>query len=141
MLHELVADPGSHSGESLYATLASELADAVDRAGVDAVVAGTDLDRATVERVANGDPPELTLEEAASVLAVAEDDSADDIVYLSRDALMMGMSQAVLDVEALAAEAGGTLEPREIQSKLEGRFPMTLREFALLHATIQERTR
>lgn len=139
MLHELVADPGSHSGESLHATLASELADAVDRAGVDAVVAGTDLDRETVEGVANGDSLELTLEEAAEVLAVAEGDSADDIVHLSRDALMMGMSQAVLDVEALAAEAGGTLEPREIQSKLEGRFPMTLREFALLHATIQER--
>jgi hypothetical protein len=141
MLHELVADPGSHSGESLYATLVAELADAVERAGTDAVVAGTDLDAETVEALAAGEAPELQIDEAAAVLAVAEDDSADDIVHLSRDALMMGMSQAVLDVEALAAEAGGTLEPREVQSKLEGRFPMTLREFALLHATIQERIR
>jgi hypothetical protein len=52
----------------------------------------------------------------------------------------MGMTNAVLDVEALAAEADGALEAREIQSKVEGRFPMTLREFALLHATIQARS-
>ena len=63
------------------------------------------------------------------------------MLALTRDAIMMGMSQAVLDVEVLAAEAGGDLEPREVQSKIEGRFPMTLREFALLYATIQARVR
>ncbi|MFC7177185.1 DUF5791 family protein [Halosegnis marinus] len=141
MFHELVSDPGEHTPEELYAALAAELADAVESAGVDAVAARTDLDRETVAAVAAGDAPELTLEEAAALLAAAEDDDAESIVLLSRDALMMGMSQAVLDVEALAAEAGGDLEAREVQSKIEGRFPMTLREFALLHATIRARVR
>ncbi|MFB6117967.1 DUF5791 family protein [Halosegnis sp.] len=139
MFHDLVSEPGTRTGDELHAALAAELRAAVESAGVEHVRAETDLDAATVEALAAGETPELTLEEAASVLAVTEGASAGDIVALSRDALMMGMSRAVLDVDLLAAEAGGDLEPREIQSKIEGRFPMTLREFALLHATIQSR--
>ncbi|MDZ7747412.1 MAG: DUF5791 family protein [Halobacteriales archaeon] len=140
MLHDLVANPGDHSGTELYEDMVAELAAGVESVGVDAVVAKTDVPESTVRELVAGDRPELTVEEAAAILAVVEDDHAGDIVALSRDALMMGMSQAVLDVEALAADAGGELEPREVQSKIEGRFPMTLREFALLHATIQAQT-
>lgn len=139
MLHDLVADPGDQSGDQLYDALVADLAGRVEAAGVDTVVDATDLDADAVAALAAGDPPELTLEEAAAVLAAVEDDNPGDVLALTRDALMMGMSQAVLDVEALAAEAGGDLEAREVQSKIEGRFPMTLREFALLHATIQAR--
>jgi hypothetical protein len=141
MLHDLVADPGDHTGDQLYDALVAELAARVEAAGVDTITAATDLDADTVAALAAGEGPELTLEEAAAVLAAAEDDDPADVLALTRDALMMGMSQAVLDVEALAAEAGGDLEPREVQSKIEGRFPMTLREFALLYATIQARGR
>jgi hypothetical protein len=139
MFHELVSDPGTHTGAELYDALESELVATVEQTGVGPVAAETDVDPATLEALVAGDAPELTLEEAASVLATTEPDTAADIVALSRDALMMGMSRAVLDVDALAAAADGDLEPREIQSKLEGRFPMTLREFAVLHATIQSR--
>ena len=139
MFHELVADPGTHTGAELYDALESELVAAVEQADVESVAAETDVDPATLETLVAGDTPELTLEEAASVLATTKPDTAADIVALSRDALMIGMSRAVLDVDALAAAADGDLEPREIQSKLEGRFPMTLREFAVLHATIQSR--
>lgn len=141
MIHELVADPGEHTGAELYDALVAELGARVDAAGAETVAAETDLDADAVAALAAGDPPELTLEEAAAVLAAAEGDSAADVLALTRDAVMMGMSQAVLDVEALAAEAGGDLEPREVQSKIEGRFPMTLREFALLYATIRARVR
>lgn len=139
MFHELVADPETHTGAELYDALESELVAAVEQADVESVAAETDVDPATLEALVAGDTPELTLEKAASVLATTKPDTAADIVALSRDALMIGMSRAVLDVDALAAAADGDLEPREIQSKLEGRFPMTLREFAVLHATIQSR--
>jgi hypothetical protein len=141
MLHELVTDPGDYSGAELYDALVTELAGRVEATGVDTVVAETDLDAETVAALAAGDAPQLTLEEAAAVLAAVEDDNPADVLALTRDAVMMGMSQAVLDVEALAAEAGGDLEPREVQSKIEGRFPMTLEEFALLYATIRARVR
>lgn len=140
MLHDLVANPGDHSGPELYDAMVAELAAGVESVGVNAIAAETDVPEATLRDLVAGDQPELTVEEAAAILAVVEDDHAGDIVALSRDAIMMGMSQAVLDVEALAANAGGELEPREVQSKIEGRFPMTLREFALLHATIQAQT-
>ena len=138
MFHELAADSGTHTGAELYDTLESEISAATEQAGIESVAAETDVDTATLEALVAGDTPELTLEEAASVLATVEPDTAADIVALSRDALMMGMSRAVLDVDALAA-ATDDLEPREVQSKIEGRFPMTLREFAVLHATIQSR--
>ena len=141
MLHQLVTDPGDYSGAELYDALVTELAGRVEATGVDTVVAETDLDAETVEALAAGDAPQLTIEEAAAVLAAVEDDNPADVLALTRDAVMMGMSQAVLDVEALAAEAGGDLEPREVQSKIEGRFPMTLEEFALLYATIRARVR
>jgi hypothetical protein len=47
------------------------------------------------------------------------------------------MSAAVLDVEAVAAGVGRELEPKEIQQKVEGRHPMTLDEYALLHSYIE----
>ena len=139
MFHDLISDPETHTGAELYDALESELVAATEQTGVESVAAETDVDAATLEALVAGDAPELTLEEAASVLATAEPDTAADIVALSRDALMMGMSRAVLDVDALAAATDDDLEPREVQSKIEGRFPMTLREFAVLHATIQSR--
>lgn len=137
MFHDLVADPGTCTAETLHDELGAALVAAVEEAGIERVIAETGIDAATIEALAAGDVPTLSLEDAAAVLAVTKEATPDDIVALSRDALMMGMSQAVLDVDRLAAEIEGDLEAREIQSKLEGRFPMTLREFALLHATIQ----
>jgi hypothetical protein len=143
MFHEVADEPGSRSAEELYRRLEAELVDVVDAAGVDAagvdaVAADAGLDRETLAALVDGESPELTLEEAAAILATAaETPPADAIVHESRDALLLGMTSAVLDVEALASELDGDLEPREIQSKVEGRFPLTLREFAALHAEIQ----
>jgi len=49
----------------------------------------------------------------------------------------MGMTNAVVDVEALARGVDGDIEARELQAKVEGRFPMTLREFADVHRYLQ----
>lgn len=118
------------------------LADAIESVGVSTAADQTDTDAATLQSVVDGESPELTLEEATAILALAEDQpDADVLVAEARDILLMGMSSAVLDVEALAAGINDELDPKEIQQKIEGRYPITLDEYALLHAYIENRKR
>lgn len=139
MFHEVADEPGELTGEELYEQLIAEVEAAVEAAGVETVADATDVDRATVEALAAGERPELTVEEAAAILATREETPPTDVIVAeSRDALLMGMTSAVMDVEALASSLNSDLEPREIQSKVEGRFPMTLREFATLHQHLQD---
>lgn len=142
MFHDAVEDPGSVSPEELYAAYESQLVDAVDAAGVETATERSGVDRERVEALLDGgEAPELTLEEGADLLALSADEpDPDTIVALAQDALMMGMSNAVLDVEALSAGLDGELEPRELQAKIEGRYPITLREFARIHQYIGTRT-
>lgn len=141
MFHEVADDPGALTADELYSRYAEALAEAVESVGVEAVAEESGLDRETVEAVASGDPPELTLKEGAAILAAREDTpDAETIAQTDRDALLLGMTNAVLDVEAVEAGVGGELEAREIQSKVEGRFPMTLREFALLRQFVEGKT-
>lgn len=136
MLHEL-ADPENLTPEELHDRYLSALVDVLADQGVDRVTDETDLDREQVEALAEGEAVELTLEAAAAILALDGDTAdADTIATIARDELLMGMTTAVLDVEAVESGLGGELEAREIQSKVEGRFPMTLREFALLYSYI-----
>ena len=145
MFHEITDDPGARTPAELRELYEAELLAVVDRHGLEAVAAASDVDEAALRALRDGDSPELELEleleAAASVLAVADDaPDADTIATVSRDALLMGMTTAVLDVEAVESGLDGELEAREIQSKVEGRFPMTLEEFALLHRYIESRT-
>lgn len=139
MFSELVAEPGSLDPDELHDRYLAALADIVERAGVETAAVESGVEEATLRDLVAGESPELDLETAAAVLALEHDADAETIVEIDRDALLMGMTNAVLDVEALASEIDGALEGREIQAKVEGRYPMTLREFALLHATIQHR--
>ena len=141
MFHEISDDPGARTPAELRELYEAELLAVVDRHGLETVATASDIDEATLRALRDGDSPELELEAAASVLAVADGaPDADTIATVSRDALLMGMTTAVLDVEAVESGLGGELEAREIQSKVEGRFPMTLEEFALLHRYIESRT-
>jgi hypothetical protein len=140
MIRGELDDAGERTPDELRATYAGWLQAAVSEVGVDAVVAETDLDRETVEAIAAGDDPELTLEDAAAVLALDPDrPDADAIVAEARDILMMGMTTAVLDVEAVQSGIDDRLEAKEIQMKIEGRFPVTLAEYALLQQFIESR--
>jgi hypothetical protein len=53
----------------------------------------------------------------------------------------MGMTTAVLDVDTIGAEIDADLDGKQIQQKIEGRAPMTLDEYALLHHFIASRQR
>jgi hypothetical protein len=142
MLRGEFPSAGEQSPETLRAAYDDQLATAIDAAGVETVAERTGLDPDVLRAVAATGDPELTLTEAAAILAADPDrPDADTIAAEARDILLMGMTTAVLDVEALASVVDDELEPKEIQQKVEGRFPMTLDEYALLHSTIEGRKR
>ena len=138
MFHDVAEDPGSLAPEELLELYEAELVGVIEEHGVAEVAGSSGVDESTLRALESGDSPELNLEEASAVMAVAEGTAdAETIATISRDALLMGMTTAVLDVEAVESGIGGRLEAREIQSKIEGRFPLTLGEFALLQQYIE----
>lgn len=140
MIRGEFADAGERTPEELRSRYESLLAETIDRVGVETVTDETAVDRETVEALVAGESPAVTVEEAAAILALDDErPPADAVAAEARDILLLGMTTAVLDVETLAAGVDGALEPKEIQQKVEGRFPMTLAEYATLHQHIEQR--
>lgn len=138
MLRGEFPSAGEATAEELLTAYADLLAATVERVGTEAVVSETALEEATVQALLDGGRPELTLEDAIAVVASDPDrPGAETLLIEARDILLIGMSAAVLDVEALAAGIDGAMEPKEIQQKVEGRHPISLEEYALLHAHIE----
>ncbi|ACV49156.1 MULTISPECIES: DUF5791 family protein [Halomicrobium] len=133
-------DAGEQSPETLRRAYETRLSETVESVGVDRAVDETPLNRDRITALLDGASPDIELTEAAAILALDEDrPHADTIAADARDILLMGMTTAVLDVETLASGIDGQLEPKEIQQKVEGRFPMTVAEYALLHQFIAQR--
>ncbi len=142
MLRDAFDSPGEQSPAELRAAYDRRLAETIDAVGAETVQQETDLDRETLDAITNGESPSLTLDEAAQILATDENlPDAETIAYEARDILLMGMSIAVLDVEALASGIDDAMEPKEIQQKIEGRYPISLGEYALIHQFIEARKR
>ena len=140
MLHDAVEAGDGRSPAALRESYFEELAAVVADLGVDTVVGGTGLDRATVEAIDGGETPELTIEEAAAVLALADGaPDADAIAWEARDHVLMGMTTAVVDVDTVAREIETDLDPKEIQQAIEGRLPATLAQFAEIQAYVDAR--
>lgn len=129
---------GEYTPGELHSQYEALLRETIETVGQSAVADESGVDEQRVEAVADGDSPELTLEEAAAILATdpARPDT-ESIVAEARDILLLGMSTAVLDVEAIAAGIDDEMDPKEIQQKVEGRYPMTLAEYAVLHQYIE----
>jgi hypothetical protein len=124
--------------DSLRAAYNETLAATIEAVGLDEVHEQTGIDTEVLEAVGAGESPDLTLAEAASILAADQNrPTADTLATEARDILLMGMSMAVLDVEAVAAGIDDAMDPKEIQQKIEGRYPITLEEYALLHQYIE----
>lgn len=142
MLRGAFDSVGDRSPAEVEADYLALLGEAIETFGVETVTAESGVARETVQAIANGNFPTVTLEEAAAILATDPDRPATDAITAeARDMLLMGMSMAVLDVEALAAGIDGHLDPKEIQQKVEGRAPMTLEEYAMLHQHIEQEKR
>jgi hypothetical protein len=123
--------------DALLAEYGARLAAVVDREGVETVRDQAGLSTATVEAIRDGDSETvgaLELTEAAEIVALEDDrPDADVIAAEARDVLLLGMTTAVVDVETLASALDGAIEPKELQQKVEGRYPMTLAEYARVH--------
>ena len=141
MFHE-VANASELSAEELRRRYDGQLAAVVDEHGVKDVAEDSGVERERAEAIAEGDSPDLVLEEGAAMLAVSPDEpDAEAIVMETRDHLLMGMTTGVLDVETVESGIDGAIDAREIQQKIEGRLEMTLDELAQLHGYIDSRAR
>ena len=139
MLHD-VDDAGDLSPDELRARYDQRLREVIEGYGAETVADEAGVPSEPVTALAEGDSPDLTLDEAAPILATSETEpDAEAIVLETRDHLLMGMSTAVLDVEAVESGIDGALDAREIQQKIEGRLPMSLDELATIHGYIEER--
>lgn len=142
MLYDVVSDPGELDPAELRAQYEAELRAVVAEVGAEAAAERSGVDLRTVEALAADESPTLTLSEAADLLALAEENpDGETIASLAREELLMGMSMAILDVDAIESGLGGEMEAREVQQKVEGRAAMTLAEFARLHQFIESRKR
>jgi hypothetical protein len=140
MLYDAAENPGELSPAALRAAYFEELGVVITDLGIDTVVGGTGLDRATVAAIADGETPALTVEEAAEILALGEGmPSPEDIAWEARDHLLIGMTSAVLDVDTVARESDIELDAKEIQQAIEGRLPTTLAQFAEIQSFIDGR--
>lgn len=139
MFHEITT-AGEFTPDELRAQYNTQLVDVIEEYGADRVTAESSVDANTIAALAAGESPTLTLEEAAAVLAVDDDEpDAGAIEAETRDHLLMGMTTAVVDVDAIESGIDGAFDAREIQQKIEGRLRMTLDELALLHSYIDGR--
>jgi len=127
------------SPAALRAEYEDDLATIVDQHGPAAVAAETDLEQDVLEALAAGDSPDLTIEEAAEIQSLAEGEpGSETIVTMALEHLLLGMSTAVLDVEALESYIDLDLEAKEIQQKIEGRAPMSFEEFVHVQYVIAD---
>ncbi|MFB6077348.1 MAG: DUF5791 family protein [Halarchaeum sp.] len=131
MLTEPIADPADTTPAALRTQYLAALTAVVESVGAAEVAAETELSRERVDELASDDPGAVTLAEAAAVLSCSPDyPGADDVLLEVRDHLMLEMSSAVVDVDALKRGVDTDLDAKELQQKVEGRREMTLEEYA-----------
>ncbi|QCJ47563.1 DUF5791 family protein [Haloprofundus sp. MHR1] len=140
MLYDAAENPGSLTPDELRAAYDSQLAAVVDAVGVEAVAAESGVDCDRVAALTDGDSPDLTLEEAAGILAAGDGyPDREAIVLELRDHLLMGMTTGVLDVDTIASDIDADLTGQEVQQALEGRIPFSLDDLSAVHQFIAER--
>ncbi|ERH01346.1 MAG: hypothetical protein J07HN6_00898 [Halonotius sp. J07HN6] len=140
MLHTVADDATDLSAAGLQAAYETRLQEILDTVGIETADTETDLDRDTLAGVADGEAAELTLTEAAAIAALDDEfPDAEAIVLETRDHLLMGMTTAVLDVDAIAANLDVGLTGQEVQQAIEGRVEMTLAELAAIQSVIEQR--
>ena len=128
-----VSDTAVDDPDSLTASFLTELKS----------IARTDPDKippVIATALTNNDPTAITLSQAATILAMNEDRLDSQAIEAElRDRILIGMSTAVLDVDRLASEMAIERSPKALQQGIEGRAPLTLREFAHIQSVIATR--
>lgn len=136
MLADELDAPREVSPEELLERYQDALAGVIDDVGVERAHEATGLPDATLVSLRSGGGADLFLEDAAAILALTAETDAETIIANVRDRLMLEMSGAAIDVDTVAVELDTDLDAKEIQAKMEGRFPMTLEEYARIYRYI-----
>lgn len=138
MLLDPIDAPDERTTEDLLADYRDALADVVAATGVETAADATGVQLPTLEALVAGDDPALTLDDACAILALTDDWPDADAVRLEvRDHLMLGMSSAIMDVDALERALDGEMTAKEIQAKIEGRHEMSLSEYAAVVLVVE----
>lgn len=118
------------------------LAAIVDRRGVDDVASATSVDRDRLEALVEGESPDLSLDEAAEIQSLPDGEpDPETIVEMACEHLLLGMTTAVLDVDAVASNLEIDLDAKEVQQKIERRAPMSFDEFVAIQYVIADGNR
>lgn len=138
MFYDNRTDRSHSSAATLRAEYENELRAAIAVVGIERAVEETTVERDRLDSLMNEKSSDLTLTEAASIQALApETPDAETIIDLTCDHLLLGMSNAILDVEALDRRLDVDLGAKTIQRKLEQRESMTFDEFIRFQHAIQ----
>lgn len=140
MLFRIADDPASLSPAELRERYDHRLVEAIEESGVEEAAAESGVDEEVVVALVEGESPELSLEEAAELLALSADvRDAETVILETRDDLLMGMTTGVMDVDTIASNIEHDLTGQEVQQALEGRTRMTLDQLAAIHQFIASR--
>ncbi|MEA1930100.1 MAG: DUF5791 family protein [Euryarchaeota archaeon] len=140
MLHDAADQVSDLSPDALQTAYEDSLQSTVETVGTETVADETGLGVDRLTALLAGDGADLTVQEAAAILAVDPDEpDADAIVFELRDHLLMGMTTAVLDVDTIAANIDVDLTAQEVQQAIEGRIEMTLPQLAAIQSVIDGR--
>jgi hypothetical protein len=137
----MFASVDADTPEEAIELYAAELQAVLREVGPDEAADTTDLDGAVIDAITASDIEmirRMHLTEVAPILALTDDRTADIIAADARDELLFAMSSAVTDVERLAASLDTSLDPKEIQAKMEGRYPMRLSEYAAIKTELMD---
>ncbi|UWG47231.1 putative transcriptional regulator, contains HTHdomain [Halanaeroarchaeum sp. HSR-CO] len=138
MLLDPIDAPAETTAEDLHLAYLEELAAVVSDVGVDEAADRTGIPADTLAALVAGEQPQLVLDDAAAILALTDDWPDADVVMLEiRDSIMLGMSSAVLDVDALERALDDGLDAKTIQQMIEGRRPLPLATYAAIALTIR----
>ncbi len=138
MLYDAASEPAAGTVSALRAAYDEQLAAVFESTDVETAAAETGIAPETLAAIDAGESPEVTVREAAAILALdPERPDADAIVYELRDHLLMGMTTGVLDVDTIASRISVDLTGQEVQQALEGRTEMTLDQLAAIQHVIE----
>ncbi|WP_222920005.1 DUF5791 family protein [Natrinema sp. SYSU A 869] len=127
------------SSAELRAEYEDDLVAIIEQRGAGDVAAETDLEQETLEALAAGESPELMFEQAAQIQSLEDGEpDPETIVTMALEHLLLGMSTAVLDVDAVESHLEIDLDAKEVHQKIEGRAPMSFGEFVHIQYVIAD---
>lgn len=142
MFHEQRTDVDGLSPADLRAEYDADLRAAVEGVGVADAAETTGVDSERLEALVDGESPELSLQEAAAIQALAEGTADADTVYeMACEHLLLGMTTGVMDVDAVAGDLEIDLDGKAVQQRIERRAPFGFDEFVHVQHVIASRQR